>query len=207
MSNPVVTESLSQRSLTRQVTADGVLGDDYTDWALDMKELKTRLSHLPMVAVLLPSEKDSEALSKFKGLSSKGVSVEVAAHTSYLHCPRTIWILSMDADETKHLTPAKHLTGFVNLLSDTTQEMRPKYGPWLWPLNDSDVCAAISLSEIADPEAKWWRKILWVSAWFPQKMALFWRSVSWNTMAGRQAMSLRGRTCSRVVYGSYLCQC
>lgn len=166
MSNPVVTESLSERSLTRQVTADGVLGDD-TDWALDMKELKTRLSRLPMVAVLLPSEKDSEALSKFKGLSSKGVSVEVAAHTSYLHCPRTIWILSMDADEGNHSTPAKHLTAFVNLISEETQVMRPVYGPWLWPLNDSDVCAAISLSEIADPQAKWWRKGLWALRMIP----------------------------------------
>ena len=145
----------------RAVTDQGVL-DDVSDWGLnllELKDLKDRLSQLPMLAVLLPSQSDNQASEIFERLSEKGLSVEVAAHTSYLHQPRTVWVL--DWKERTAKTPATHLTNFVNILSEETQHLRPHYGPWLWPLHDSSICSAISLSEIVDPTAKCWRKLLW----------------------------------------------
>eukprot|EP00438_Fugacium_kawagutii_P013964 Skav202192 [mRNA] locus=scaffold191:13755:17530:- [translate_table: standard] len=130
-----------------------------------MTELKANLEQLPLLAMLLPSDTDDKAVEIFQRLSMKGLKVEVTAHTSYLHQPRTLWVLGWKV-KIAH-TPAGHLTNIVNIISEETQHLRPKYGPWLWPLHDRGVTSAISLSEVADPHAKCWRKLLWAVRLLP----------------------------------------
>lgn len=159
--------------LVRQVTQDGVLDTESshrnTHWTQNlsayMTELKANLEQLPLLGMLLPSDTDDKAVEIFERLSMKGLKVEAAAHTSYLHQPRTLWVLGWKV-KIAH-TPAGHLTNIVNVISEETQHLRPKYGPWLWPLHDGGVTSAISLSEVADPQAKCWRKLLWAVRLLP----------------------------------------
>lgn len=125
---------------------------------------------LPFLAVLLPREHDKEALKIFKSLSKEGVGIEVAAHTTYLNCPRTLWVLDWETlDKEDTVTPAKYLNRLVHLISEQTQEIRPDYGPWMWPLNDSEVCSAIALSQFMDPKSACWQKALWAIRILPPK--------------------------------------
>ena len=144
--------------------------DSLTTWVQDLEEIQDNLLKLPLLAVLLPREHDKEALKIFQSLSSQGVGIEVAAHTTYLNCPRTLWVLDWETLEKEDaITPALYLNRMQHLISEQTQDIRPDYGPWMWPLNDADVCSAIALSQFMDPASACWQKFLWGIRLLPPK--------------------------------------
>lgn len=71
-----------------------------------------------MVAVLLLSEHDAKASEIFQDLSAQGIRVVGAAHTAYLHHPRSVWVL--DWQEEAKRQPALHPSCFVKLISEQT---------------------------------------------------------------------------------------
>ena len=150
--------------LRRATQYNDVLDNDSSDWQDMLAAFQEKLSKLPLLALLLPSKHDVKASETFQRLSPQGIKVVVAAHTSYLHRPRTLWVLDWQNSEAK--TPALHLSNFVGLISEQIEDLCGP-GTWIWPLNDGEVCSAISLSELSDSKAKWWRKILWAIRLMP----------------------------------------
>ena len=71
-----------------------------------------------MVAVLLLSEHDAKASEIFQDLSAQGIRVVGAAHTAYLHHPRSVCVL--DWQEEAKRQPALHPSCFVKLISEQT---------------------------------------------------------------------------------------
>ena len=149
--------------VTKQVSKEGVL-EEVAEVHQFLVESQQKLKRLPRVALLLDREHDLEATKLFERLSEEGLAVEGTAHTLYLRCERSLWLLNWQR-ETK--TPATHLTEFVARIGQETAALRPLEGPWLWPLSDQSVTSTISLSELYDPTARWWRKLLWALRLLP----------------------------------------
>lgn len=154
---------MAEEHVTRQVSDPGVL-EEVAEVHQFLKESAQKLKRLPRLAVLLPREHDEEASAIFKGLSEEGFQVEGTAHTLYLQRERSLWLLNWQK-ETK--SPATHLTEFVARIGQETGALRASEGPWLWPLSDQSVTSTISLSELYDPTARWWRKVLWALRLLP----------------------------------------
>lgn len=145
----------------------GAVQDVVDDFIDALEEIEENLLKLPSLAVLLPVESDQEAKKIWEGLRSKGVGVELGAHTTYLNRPRTLWILHWEKVSEEAFTPALHLNRLVHLISEETEKIRPSYGPWLWPLTDGEVSSAIALCGFVDPKVPWWRKALWAVRLLP----------------------------------------
>ncbi|CAK9115024.1 unnamed protein product [Durusdinium trenchii] len=146
----------------RRGSVSDAVQNTVTEWLEALVEIQDNLLRLPFLAVLLPTEHDKKAWDIFKELSKQGVGIEIAAHTSYLNRPRTLWVLDWETLERDDaITPAHYLNRLVHLISEETQSIRPNYGPWMWPLHDGDVCSSIALSEMMDPKSQCWRKVAW----------------------------------------------
>lgn len=94
----------------RRGSVSDAVQNTVTEWLEALVEIQDNLLRLPFLAVLLPTEHDKKAWDIFKELSKQGVGIEIAAHTSYLNRPRTLWVLDWETLERDDaITPAHYL--------------------------------------------------------------------------------------------------
>lgn len=122
--------------------------------------------HAPgVVAVMLPNSNGCAP----KSLDVQGhrrVRERAVADITFCGSPHRIWLLELQRDESSEQPEpepeASQLHWLGILVEHATASARPRRGPWIWPLHNKDVSAAILAAHIAPLDTlPWWRQALW----------------------------------------------
>lgn len=118
----------------------------------------------PSLALLLPLPQ-GRAAQVIRGetlqiLIEQGVEVEACAETSYFGSLCQLYVLRRRCD---CCSPASQLLELSKLVAEATVDIRPTVGPWMWPVHDSDVGAALTVSFHLQHTGKFpWRWMRWL---------------------------------------------
>eukprot|EP00438_Fugacium_kawagutii_P022780 Skav228485 [mRNA] locus=scaffold1092:161846:163528:- [translate_table: standard] len=109
------------------------------------------LVKVPAVACMLPAPLTDEAKAGLEKISDDGVELLAAAETSLWDMPRMLFVFRLREPDVH--SPVAQLQQVLQKVAEATVLFKPSVGPWLWPLHEPDVSAALLVCDaIADDE-------------------------------------------------------
>ncbi|CAK9062348.1 unnamed protein product [Durusdinium trenchii] len=111
------------------------------------------LVKVPAVALMLPSPVTDQTRRALEKVADAGIELLAAAETSLWDMPRMLYVLRLR--EAKLHSPVSQLQGLLEDVAEATLSVKPKIGPWLWPLHEPDVSAALLVCDAMTDDEHW----------------------------------------------------
>jgi len=117
-------------------------GDSKGDECL---EAMSTLLKVPSIALMLPGPLTDDIKHALEKISDSGIELVAAAETALWDMPRLLFVLRLR--EAENSTPVAQLQHLLEEVAEATVLFRPTVGPWLWPLHEPDVSAALLVAD------------------------------------------------------------
>jgi len=103
------------------------------------------LVKVPSIALMLPGPLTDDMKHALEKISDSGIELLAAAETALWDMPRLLFVFRLREAEVS--TPVSQLQHLLEEVAEATVLFRPSVGPWLWPLHEPDVSAALLVAD------------------------------------------------------------
>ncbi|CAL1136250.1 unnamed protein product [Cladocopium goreaui] len=116
------------------------------------------LVKVPAVACMLPAPLTDETKKALEKISDAGIELLAAAETALWDMPRMLFVFRLR--EAELASPVSQLQHLLEEVAEATVLFKPSVGPWLWPLHEPDVSAALLVCDAMADDEHWAMRII-----------------------------------------------